>query len=37
MLILARELGKISESDFELLFKQAEEISRMISGLIKTL
>lgn len=37
MLILAKELGKINEIDFELLFKQAEEISKMLSGLIKAL
>ena len=37
MLILAKELDKIRDNDFELLFKQAEEISRMISGFIKTL
>jgi four helix bundle protein len=37
MLILAKELGKINDSDFELLFKQAEEISKMLSGLIKAL
>lgn len=37
MLILAKELGKINDSDFELLFKQAEEISKMIAGFIKTL
>ena len=37
MLILGKELGKINDCDFELLFKQAEEISRMIVGFIKTL
>ena len=37
MLILAKELGKINDCDFEVLFKQAEEISKMISGFIKTL
>ena len=37
MLILAKELGKINDCDFELLFKQAEEISKMIAGFIKTL
>lgn len=37
MLILARELGKINEKEYELHFKQAEEISKMLSGLIKTL
>ena len=37
VLILAKELGKINDSDFELLFKQAEEISKMNSGFIKTL
>ena len=37
MLILAKELGKISEKDFKILFKQAEDISKMIAGFIKTL
>ncbi len=37
MLILAKELGKIAEKDFELVFKSAEEISKMLSGFIKTL
>lgn len=37
MLILAKELGKINDSDFDYLSKQAEEISKMIAGFIKTL
>jgi four helix bundle protein len=37
MLILAKELNKISEKDFELLFIQSEEISKIITGLIKSL
>ncbi|HRG59024.1 MAG TPA: four helix bundle protein [Bacteroidia bacterium] len=37
MLILAKELKKISEVDYELLYKLAEEISKMISGLIKSI
>jgi four helix bundle protein len=37
MLILAKELGKINDSDFDSLFKQAEEISKMIAGFIKSL
>jgi four helix bundle protein len=37
MLTLGKELGKINDCDFEILFKQAEEISRMIAGFIKTL
>jgi len=37
MLYLAKELNKISDNDFELLFVLSGEISKIISGLIKTL
>jgi len=37
MIILAKDLGKINDSDFDSLFKQTEEISKMIAGFIKTL
>jgi four helix bundle protein len=37
MLILAHELGKITKEEYARLFIEAEEISKMISGLIKTL
>ena len=37
MLYLAVKLGYIQQKDFSLLLEQAREISRMISGLIKTL
>ena len=37
MLILALELGKINKTDFDRLYKQSEDISKMLSGLIKTL
>lgn len=37
MLILAKGLNIISEKDFKLLFAQAEEISKMLSGFIKKL
>jgi four helix bundle protein len=37
MLYLAKELNKISEDDFSLLFSKSEEISKILSGLIKTL
>jgi four helix bundle protein len=37
MLIISHELGKIKEEDFVKLFSLSEEISRMLSGLIKTL
>lgn len=37
MLYLAKELNKISESSFNTLFALAEEIARILSGLIKTL
>jgi hypothetical protein len=37
MLILAQELNKINKDQTQALQVLAEEISRMISGLIKTL
>ena len=37
MLYLARELNTIYDNDFELLFALSEEISKILSGLIKTL
>ena len=37
MLYLAKELNKISNDDFESLFALSEEISKILSGLIKTL
>jgi len=37
MLYLAKELNKISEKDFSTLFALSEEISKILSGLIKTL
>ena len=37
MLYLAKELNNISEDDFSLLFSKSEEISKILSGLIKTL
>lgn len=37
MLYLAKELNKISETKFIQYFKLAEEISKMLSGFIKTL
>lgn len=37
MLYLAKELGKISETSFNSSFNIAEEISKILSGLIKTL
>jgi four helix bundle protein len=37
MLYLARELNTIYDNDFELLFALSEEISKTLSGLIKTL
>ena len=37
MLYLAKELNKIPEEVFKKLFSLAEEISKMLSGLIKTL
>ncbi len=35
MLYVAKELNKISEKDFVSLFRLSEEISKIISGLIK--
>jgi four helix bundle protein len=37
MLILAFELQKINEESFKKLFELSEEISKILSGLIKTL
>jgi len=37
MLALALELNKINKADFDKFYKQSEEISKMLSGLIKTL
>lgn len=37
MLYLAKELNKISNDNFESLFALSEEISKILSGLIKTL
>lgn len=37
MLYLAKELNKISENDFKTLFQKSEEISKILSGFIKTL
>lgn len=37
MLYLSKDLNKISESSFNKLFSLAEEISKILSGLIKTL
>ncbi|OFY82967.1 MAG: four helix bundle protein [Bacteroidetes bacterium RIFCSPLOWO2_12_FULL_35_15] len=37
MLYLAKELNKISETSFNKYFKLAEEISKILSGFIKTL
>jgi four helix bundle protein len=37
VLILAKELNKVSENDFNSLYGQSEEISKLRSGLIKTL
>ena len=37
MLYLAKELNKIPENDFNILFPLSEEISKILSGLIKTL
>lgn len=36
MLIIAKELKKISDNDFKLLFALSEEISKILSGLVKT-
>ncbi len=37
MLYLAKELNKISENNFKLCFSLSEEITKILSGLIKTL
>lgn len=37
MVYLAKELNKISENDFNALFQKSEEISKILSGFIKTL
>lgn len=37
MLILAKELGKLSEKDASDCYELSEEISKILSGLIKTL
>lgn len=37
MLYLAKELNKISAKDFDILIRLSEEISKILSGLIKTL
>lgn len=37
MLILAKELDKLSDEEFNKLHKLSEEISKLLSGLIKTL
>lgn len=37
MLYLSKELNKISDNTFNTLFALSEEISRILSGLIKTL
>ena len=37
MLILANELGLISSTDYSQLYSLSEEISKILSGLIKTL
>jgi four helix bundle protein len=37
MLYLAKDLNKITEKDFRILFNLSEEISKVLSGLIKTL
>ncbi len=37
MLYLAKDLNKITEKDFRILFNLSEEISKILSGLIKTL
>jgi len=37
MLYLVKELNKISEKKFSTLFALSEEISKILSGLIKTL
>jgi len=35
MLYLAKDLNKISDDDFKLLFAMSEEVSKMLSGLNK--
>ena len=37
MLILAKELNYINEKEFKTRFVEAEQISKLLSGLIKTL
>jgi four helix bundle protein len=37
MLYMAREIGYISNKEFDVLYRESEEISKMISGFIKTL
>ena len=37
MLYLAKDLNKITEKDFRILFNLSVEISKILSGLIKTL
>jgi len=37
MLYLAKELNKITAEEFDILFALSEEISKILSGLIKTL
>ena len=37
MLYLAKDLNKIEQSDFEELYNLTVEISKLLSGLIKTL
>jgi len=37
MLILAKDLNKISNSEFNDLFNKAEEISKILSGFIKSI
>jgi four helix bundle protein len=37
MLVLAKELNKITEHDYNILLPLSEEISKILSGLIKTL
>jgi len=37
MIILARDLGKISPEEFKMIYDLTIEISKIISGLIKTL
>jgi len=37
MLYVAKELNKVSEKDFDMLFPLTMEIPKILSGLIKTL